>query len=153
MQILNIFHVLIAIAMVAFVLIQRGPGATAGAAFGSGASGTVFGSRGAGSFLSRTTWILATLFCLISLTMAVVVSRNIVTTETDVGVVASQQPAQQEALDSVPALDLPPVDDSGQGSDLPELDTAPTVSGPGDLPPLKDEQSSDTDEGESGSGG
>ena len=153
MQILNIFHVLIAIAMVAFVLIQRGPGATAGAAFGSGASGTVFGSRGAGSFLSRTTWILATLFCLISLTMAVVVSRNIVTTETDVGVVASQQPAQQEALDSVPALDLPPVDDSGQGSDLPELDTAPTVSGPGDLPPLEDEQSSDTDEGESGSGG
>ena len=153
MQILNIFHVLVAIAMVAFVLIQRGPGATAGAAFGSGASGTVFGSRGAGSFLSRTTWILATLFCLISLTMAVVVSRNIVTTETDVGVVGSQQPAQQEAPDSIPALDLPPVDDSGQGSDLPELDTAPTVSGPGDLPPLEDEQSTDIDEGESGSGG
>ena len=58
MQVLNIFHVLIAIAMVAFILVQRGPGATAGAAFGSGASGTVFGSRGAGSFLSRTTWIL-----------------------------------------------------------------------------------------------
>ena len=46
MQILNIFHVLIAIAMIAFILIQKGAGATAGAAFGSGASGTVFGSRG-----------------------------------------------------------------------------------------------------------
>ena len=149
MQILNIFHVLIAIAMVAFVLIQRGPGATAGAAFGSGASGTVFGSRGAGSFLSRTTWILATLFCLISLTMAVVVSRNIVTTETDVGVVGTQQPAQQ----AEPAADLPPMDDTGQGSDLPEMDTAPDVSGLGDLPALEDEESSVPDDGESGTDG
>ena len=62
MQVLNIFHVLIAIAMIAFILIQKGAGATAGAAFGAGASGTVFGSRGAGNFLSRTTWVLATLF-------------------------------------------------------------------------------------------
>ena len=73
MQALNIFHVLVAIAMVAFILVQRGPGATAGAAFGSGASGTVFGARGAGSFLSRSTWVLATLFCLISLIMAVII--------------------------------------------------------------------------------
>ena len=57
MQVLNIFHVLVAIALIAFVLIQRGQGATAGAAFGSGASGTVFGSRGAGNFLSRSTWV------------------------------------------------------------------------------------------------
>ena len=64
MQVLNIFHVLITITMIAFILIQKGAGATAGAAFGSGASGTVFGSRGAGNFLSRTTWVLAALFCL-----------------------------------------------------------------------------------------
>ena len=51
MQVLNIFHVLIAIALVVFVLIQKGQGATAGAAFGSGASGTVFGARGAGASL------------------------------------------------------------------------------------------------------
>ena len=75
MQVLNIFHVLIAIALIVFVLIQRGQGATAGAAFGSGASGTVFGARGAGNFLSRSTWVLAALFCAISLAMAVMVSR------------------------------------------------------------------------------
>ena len=89
MQVLNIFHVLVAIAMVAFILVQRGPGATAGAAFGSGASGTVFGSRGAGSFLSRSTWVLATLFCLISLVMAVMVSRELSTPDTDLGVVGN----------------------------------------------------------------
>ena len=89
MQVLNIFHVLIAIALVAFVLIQKGQGATAGAAFGSGASGTVFGSRGAGNFLTRSTWVLATLFCAISLTMAVMVSRMIRLPENDLGVVGS----------------------------------------------------------------
>ena len=51
MQALNIFYVLIAIAMVVLILIQKGAGATAGAAFGSGASGTVFGARGAGKVI------------------------------------------------------------------------------------------------------
>lgn len=91
MQVLNIFHVLIAIALVAFVLIQKGQGATAGAAFGSGASGTVFGSRGAGNFLTRSTWVLAALFCTISLVMAVMVSRIMDAPETDLGVVSSTQ--------------------------------------------------------------
>ena len=99
MQILNIFHVLIAIGLVAFVLIQKGQGATAGAAFGSGASGTVFGARGAGNFLSKSTWVLAGLFCAISLTMAVVVSRTVDEPGTDLGVIAStpnEQPVQTE---------------------------------------------------------
>jgi preprotein translocase subunit SecG len=93
MQVLNIFHVLIAIALVAFVLIQKGQGATAGAAFGSGASGTVFGSRGAGNFLTRSTWVLATLFCTISLVMAVMISRITALPENDLGVVGSEQTA------------------------------------------------------------
>ncbi len=108
MQVLNIFHVLIAIAMVALVLVQRGTGATAGAAFGSGASGTVFGSRGAGNFLTRSTWVLATLFCAISLTMAVVVSRTSGAPDTDLGVVSSVPSAGQPA-ESVPADDPGPV--------------------------------------------
>ena len=91
MQVLNIFHVLIAIALVAFVLIQKGQGATAGAAFGSGASGTVFGARGAGNFLTRSTWVLATLFCAISLSMAVMVSRMTDLPESDLGVVTTPQ--------------------------------------------------------------
>ena len=99
MQVLNIFHVLIAIALVALVLIQKGQGATAGAAFGSGASGTVFGARGAGNFLTRSTWVLATLFCAISLAMAVMVSRISALPEDDLGVVGSAQlaPAAEES--------------------------------------------------------
>ena len=121
MQVLNIFHVLIAIAMVAFILIQKGAGATAGAAFGSGASGTVFGSRGAGNFLSRTTWVLATLFCLISLTMAVIASRQGTAPETDLGVMAST-PATEEVTDQA-APDLPIEIKSADPSDLPSVES------------------------------
>jgi preprotein translocase subunit SecG len=137
MQVLNIFHVLIAIAMVAFVLVQRGPGATAGAAFGSGASGTVFGSRGASSFLSRATWVLAGLFCLISLSMAIIVSRSVGEPETDLGVVAAPAVIDQPAEDFAPGT--PVLDDTGQGSDLPVLDTAEDAQPSGDLPVFEED--------------
>jgi preprotein translocase subunit SecG len=65
-----IFHLLIAAAIVALVLLQRGKGADAGAGFGAGASGTVFGARGSASFLSRTTATLAALFIATSLGLA-----------------------------------------------------------------------------------
>ena len=65
-----VFHVLIAAAIVGLVLLQRGKGADAGAGFGSGASGTVFGARGSASFLSRMTATLAALFFASSLTLA-----------------------------------------------------------------------------------
>ncbi len=60
-------HVLVAVLIVVFVLLQRGKGAETGAAFGSGASGTVFGARGSANFLSRVTAVLATLFFATSL--------------------------------------------------------------------------------------
>lgn len=126
MQVLNIFHVLIAISMIAFILVQKGAGATAGAAFGSGASGTVFGSRGAGNFLSRTTWVMAAAFCLISLTMAVIASRMSSTPETDLGVMGST-PASTELsapLNTDGAIVAPPV---RQESDLPSVDSALSV--------------------------
>ncbi len=63
-------HVIITIALIGLILIQRGKGADVGAAFGSGASQTVFGSQGSASFLTRTTAALATLFFLTSLTLA-----------------------------------------------------------------------------------
>ena len=123
MQVLNIFHVLIAIALVAFILIQKGQGATAGAAFGSGASGTVFGSRGAGNFLTRTTWVLATLFCTISLTMAVLVSRTSATPENDLGVLGTSQPAP--AVDSDTENNIISVgSEESEGTDLPSFNTA-----------------------------
>ena len=122
---------LIGIATVAFILLQRGAGAAAGAAFGSGASGTVFGARGAGSFMSRSTWVLAMLFCLISLTMAVVVSRSGAQPETDLRVVgapsAVEVPAaninDMPALDR-PTLDMPAMDDGTSETDLPPIGAA-----------------------------
>lgn len=63
-------HILVTMALIGLVLIQRGKGAEIGAAFGSGASQTVFGSQGSASFLTRTTAVLATVFFVTSLTLA-----------------------------------------------------------------------------------
>ena len=71
-----VFHVLLALAIVGLVLLQRGRGADAGAGFGAGASGTVFGARGSASFLSRMTAVLATLFFLTSLGLSYLFSRG-----------------------------------------------------------------------------
>ena len=60
-------HFLIAVALIGFILMQHGKGADMGAAFGSGASGSLFGAAGSANFLSRTTAILATVFFLSSL--------------------------------------------------------------------------------------
>ncbi len=67
---LNVIYVLLAIAMIAMILMQRGAGAQAGSGFGAGASATVFGSRGASNFLSKSTKWLAIAFFGISLFMA-----------------------------------------------------------------------------------
>src|SRR6187402_773058 len=71
-----VFHVLLASAIVGLVLLQRGKGADAGAGFGAGASGTVFGARGSSSFLSRTTATLAALFIVTSLPRAYLGGRS-----------------------------------------------------------------------------
>ena len=143
MQVLNIFHVLIAIAMIAFILIQKGAGATAGAAFGSGASGTVFGSRGAGNFLSRTTWVLAAAFCLISLTMAVIASRMSLAPETDLGVVGGTIATEQvDTAAADQALEESLIaTDKAESSDVPSIDAViaepATDDTAGDLPAIE----------------
>jgi len=65
-----IVHLVVALGIVGFVLIQQGKGAETGASFGSGASGTVFGSQGSSNFLSRLTAIMATVFFATSLGLA-----------------------------------------------------------------------------------
>ena len=65
-----IVHISVAAGIIVLVLLQHGKGADAGAAFGSGASATVFGARGSASFLTRTTGILATIFFATSLLLA-----------------------------------------------------------------------------------
>ncbi|MCC6302669.1 MAG: preprotein translocase subunit SecG [Gammaproteobacteria bacterium] len=73
---LIVLHILIAIALIGLVLIQRGRGADIGAAFGSGASQTVFGARGSASFLTRATGVLAALFFISSLVLTYFYSQR-----------------------------------------------------------------------------
>lgn len=67
----SVFYVIIAVAMTVLILLQRGAGAAAGSGFGGGASATVFGSQGSANFMSRSTAVLAGLFFLLSLGMAI----------------------------------------------------------------------------------
>lgn len=102
---LVILQVLAAVALVGLILLQHGKGADAGAAFGSGASGTVFGSRGSANFLSRATAWLATVFFCTSLALAYLVhgqkeARSI--TET------VQPAAAEPAAPAVPAEPVAP---------------------------------------------
>lgn len=75
-QIFLLIHVVLAIALIVLVLIQHGKGADIGAAFGAGASGTVFGSQGSGSFLMKVTVALAAGFFATSLTLGYIASYN-----------------------------------------------------------------------------
>jgi preprotein translocase subunit SecG len=122
--ILVVFHLFVAVGLVGLVLIQHGKGADAGAAFGSGASGTVFGARGSGSFLTRATAILAVLFFLTSLTLAWYAMQ---TTDSP-GLM--EQAAESEAAEEVPPApvsEVPEViteEQQGGGSDE-EVPTIP----------------------------
>jgi len=98
-----VFHVLLATGIIGLVLLQRGKGADAGAGFGAGASGTVFGSRGSASFLSRTTAVLATLFFVTSLGLAYLLSQQKAPTSV-VDRVQAEQPAPEP---TAPAAQLP----------------------------------------------
>ena len=75
-SILMVIHFFAATCIIALVLLQRGKGADAGAGFGAGASGTVFGARGAGTALSRATAILAAVFMITSLSLTYVSSHT-----------------------------------------------------------------------------
>jgi preprotein translocase subunit SecG len=75
-EIIIVVDVLAAVGIVVLVLLQQGKGADLGAAFGSGASTTLFGARGAANFLTRTTAILATIFFLANMTLAWMGSRE-----------------------------------------------------------------------------
>ncbi len=107
-QAVLIVHVLISAALIGLVLIQHGKGADAGAAFGSGASGTVFGSRGSSSFLTKITAVLAAGFFITSLSLAILGGKHTQPTS-----VVDQTPATQSNQESsAPAA--PETPDQGQ---------------------------------------
>ena len=110
-------QVLLSISLIVLILMQHGKGADAGAAFGSGASATVFGAKGSGNFMTRATTLLAILFFIVCMSLAYV-SSNRAAPQGVTGSVISQglEMAPQQG-DS----DMPPSDGGGsaQDSDLP----------------------------------
>lgn len=74
-QLILVIHLILALAIIGLVLVQHGKGADAGAAFGSGASGTVFGSAGSGSFLTRLTTTMACLFAVTSISLTLIANK------------------------------------------------------------------------------
>jgi preprotein translocase subunit SecG len=103
----HVIHVLAALGLIGLVLLQHGKGADAGAAFGSGASSTVFGSRGASSFLSRATAILATTFFCTSLVLAYFSTHQ---SNKPVTSVVKEQPAPKQESSDLPSLGNKPAE-------------------------------------------
>ncbi len=122
---ITIGHVLLALALIGLILIQRGKGAEAGAAFGAGASGTVFGAAGSGSFLTRLTGVLATLFFVTSLTLAYMAGQQTPTSVLERALEEAPAPVEQPDLMPLPDQDLPPlpemvIPEQSQETELPE---------------------------------
>ena len=105
LTIITTFHILAALAIIALVLLQQGKGADAGAAFGAGGSGTVFGARGAASFLTRTTAALAVVFFLTSLGLAWLASQQV--ERRSVVERTEAPPAESEPRASIAPADVP----------------------------------------------
>lgn len=116
-----IAHTLIAVLIIVLVLLQRGKGADAGAAFGAGASGTVFGARGSSSFFSRLTAIFATAFFASSLTLAYLSSQRGGSAPTSLleDTPSAEVPAEALPADDalLPSTELPSVDELGDAED------------------------------------
>jgi len=121
-QVIIVIHVLLGLGVVGLVLIQQGKGADAGAAFGSGSSGSVFGAQGASSFLSRTTAILATLFFSTSLGLAILSGHQ----EGQVDLMDT--PDVEKIINDVPLVN----------GNAPTLDSIPDISG--DKPATMEEE-------------
>jgi preprotein translocase subunit SecG len=92
-NVLIVFHVLMALAIIGLVLLQHGKGADMGSGFGGGASGSLFGATGSANFLSRTTAVLAAIFFVSSLALAYFATQ---TPREASSVVDRAPPAQQK---------------------------------------------------------
>jgi preprotein translocase subunit SecG len=121
-QAITIVHVLVALAIIGLVLIQRGRGADAGAGFG-GSSNTVFGARGAATFLSKSTAIMAAIFFGTSLALAYLSERPD-NKELDIMGAPATQPGSADLPPAVAPKAVVP-SDVPQPADLPPAETAP----------------------------
>jgi len=115
-----VIHSISALAIIVLILLQQGKGAAAGASFGSGASQTVFGSDGSSSFFTRATAIFATLFFVLSITLAVMAKNH-------AKVVVQGIPGVPAAAQQVPAVQVPASSDVPVTTDA-AAQTAPAAS-------------------------
>jgi preprotein translocase subunit SecG len=125
-----IVHTLIALGIIALVLLQRGKGADAGAAFGAGASGTVFGSRGSASFFSRATAVLAAAFFASSLTLAYMSSQRseVPTSLLENAPVVEAEIVEPAALqDEMPTADMPSLEPADESVEMPAIEDTPAA--------------------------
>ncbi|WP_295538952.1 preprotein translocase subunit SecG [uncultured Thiohalocapsa sp.] len=149
--ILTVLHLVLALGLIGLILIQHGKGADAGAAFGSGASATVFGSQGSASFLTRTTAVMATAFFLTSMALAYFAAQvgeprglmdgvEVPVPMTTGAPVATDEPTTVAPAATSAQSDLPPVDvpqspalaPQDDAADLPPVPAAGAGSGAGD---------------------
>lgn len=112
-------HILAALVIIGLVLMQHGKGADMGAAFGSGASGSLFGASGSANFLSRTTGILAAVFFITSLTLAYVASSKPKTSGSVMQEAVQSQAAPVEAPAGSGAIGAP-ADAGSKAKEIPK---------------------------------
>lgn len=103
-NLITFLHGILCFSIVALVLLQRGKGADAGAGFGAGASGTVFGARGSATFFSKLTAVLAAMFFMTSMSLAWFSTRPQVEPVDSIVDKLVTEPVPDIAADSVPAL-------------------------------------------------
>lgn len=112
--IIIVIQVVTALIIIGLVLLQHGKGADMGAAFGSGASGSLFGASGSSNFLSRSTGIAAAVFFVSTLALSFLGSRP----QTGSGGVMDQIPANSQPAQSAPAQEAPKA--PGQSGEIPK---------------------------------
>lgn len=144
--ILLVLHILVGLSLIGLILIQQGRGATTGAAFGSGASSTVFGARGSATFLSRATAILATVFFANCLLLAYLSTQTVApkglierasTSAPAAPAIPSDAPPVPAGSDAPPVPAAPPSDTAKS-----EPPAAPAQPAPADMPSIPAEQKS-----------
>ena len=105
-QITLMLHLLVALALIALIMLQRGKGSDIGASFGAGASQTLFGSAGSGNALTRMTAWLSAIFFVSSFGLAVI-ADNRTASEDDLGF---EVPVYETVETEVPDGDVPDID-------------------------------------------
>jgi preprotein translocase subunit SecG len=115
-----VVHVLAALGVIGLVLLQHGKGADVGAAFGSGASGSLFGATGSANFLSRTTAVLAAVFFLSSLGLAYLANVKPKTGGSVMDAGAPPAAGAAKAPGAEPSKPPAPETPASKGSDVPK---------------------------------